>query len=270
MAICTAAQAVSASEYWVGYKEKATSAYSTVRDKSAFTANAGSNNYAYPAYIAGCNGQSWCAATVNLFILEACSSNKSDAKTVMHGVYPYINVTQIYDAAPASYKGRAKSWGGTWSPQAGDIVIFDWEHDAYRDHTGMVISVTSTSIVVREGNSSNMVKDNTYSLSASTLWGYVRPAYASATSGGTVAGSTNYGTDVTVKLPTLKYGSYGPAVKSLQRILYSYYGSAIAVDGKFGSTTSSYVQKLQAHLGIKNDGEVGVNTWTAFIRELDT
>ena len=270
MSKCTAAQAVSASAYWVGYREKASVSYSTTRDKSAFTANAGSNNYTYPGFLCGCNGQAWCAATVSTFIYEACGSSKTDAKTVLHGVWPYINVTQVYDAAPSTYKGKAASWGGTWKPAAGDIVIFDWEHNGSRDHTGMVVAVTSSSVTVREGNSSNMVKDNTYPLNSTYLWGYVRPLYSDAASGGTVAGAVKYGSDVSVALPTLSYGNYGPAVKTLQRILYAYYGSAIKVDGEFGTTTKSYLTRLQAHLGVTADGCCGANTWQAMLRELDT
>ena len=265
MAVCTAAQAIAAAEWWVGYKEKASVSYSTVRDKTAFTANAGSNNYSYPGYLCGVNGQAWCAAFVSTVMVDATGS-KTDAKTVMHGIWPYVNVTQVYDAAPSTYKGRRSAW----TPKAGDIIIFDYEQDNSRDHTGLVVAVSSTTITTIEGNSSNMVKKNTYSISYAGIWGYVRPLYSDAASGGTVAGTVKYGSDVSVALPTLSYGNYGPAVKTLQRILYAYYGSAIKVDGEFGTTTKSYLTRLQAHLGVTADGCCGANTWKAMLRELDT
>ena len=269
MSKCTAAQAVSASAYWVGYKEKASVSYSQSRDKSCFTANAGSNNYSYPGYLCGCNGQAWCAATVSTFIYEACGSSKTDAKNVLHGVWPYINVTQVYDAAPAAYKGRAKSWSGTWTPKAGDIVIFDWEHNNSRDHTGLCVAVTSTTITVREGNSGQMVKDNTYPLSSSYLWGYVRPLYADAVTGGTVAGGNTetVGSAVTVSVNELKNGCSGAQVKTIQRILYAY-GYGTTVDGDFGDDTETDVKKLQAKLKVTADGVVGRNTWTAILTKL--
>ena len=106
MAKCTAAQAVQAFEYWLGYYEKASALYASTREKSAFVLNKGAGNYTYMGHICGVQGQPWCAATVTTAIYDACGQDKSVAEEVMYGVWPYVACNQLYDAAPSNMKGR--------------------------------------------------------------------------------------------------------------------------------------------------------------------
>lgn len=256
-------------EYWVGYYEKATSAYATTRDKSAFTKNAGSNNWTYAGYIAGINGGSWapwCAMQVSLAILEACGSNKADAKAVMHGVYPYTNCGQVYDAAPSSMKGRR----GSWTPKAGDIIVFT-DNGTSRSHTGMVYAVDNSYVYTIEGNSSNMCRKRSYLKTSTYIYGYIRPAYAA---GGDVppVNPEKYGAVVysDVGLHELSKGCAGPEVKTIQRLIYArQINRNIAVDGEFGPDTKNGVIALQAQLGVAQDGCVGKDTWKAVLTKLD-
>jgi flagellum-specific peptidoglycan hydrolase FlgJ len=63
-------------------------------------------------------------------------------------------------------------------------------------------------------------------------------------------------------LPTLKRGSKGQAVKSLQQLLnYSGIGANLVVDGIFGSLTEISVIAFQKYNGLKADGIVGSKTW---------
>lgn len=64
-------------------------------------------------------------------------------------------------------------------------------------------------------------------------------------------------------LPTLRKGSTGGSVRTLQYLLNSRYG--IQVDGKFGPTTEKYVKKFQAAKGLRADGVVGDKTWGAIL-----
>ena len=268
MSKCTAAQAVKAMEYWVGYYEKTTSAYSTSRDKSVFALNAGTNNYTYAGYICGLNGPSaaWCAMQVSLAIYEACGNSKTTAKEVMHGVWPYTACNQLYDAAPTNMKGRR----GAWTPKPGDVIVF--QQNGVRTHTGMVYSADSSYVYTIEGNSSNMCKKRSYLLTDTYIYGYVRPNYAAASpEDPVIPGGNLYGPVVyaDIGLHELSKGCAGPEVKTIQRIIFARgINRNISVDGAFGPTTKSGVIALQKQLGLTQDGCVGKDTWKAILTKL--
>lgn len=269
MSKCTAAQAVSAFEYWDGYYEKASSAYASTRDKSAFEKNKGANNYTYAGYLCGVQGQPWCASQVTTAIYEACGNSKADAKAVMHGVWPYVNCAQLWDAAPSSMKGRR----GAWTPKSGDVIIFT-DDGTTRTHTGMVYAVDGTYVYTIEGNSSNMCRKRSYLKTSTYIYGYVRPAYAAGAE--PVITGELYGA-VCCKDPELHLlskGCAGPEVKTVQRIIYARgIDRTMVVDGDFGKATEAGVIALQKQLfpnaPSEWDGEVGAKTWTALLKALD-
>nr|WP_325300282.1 peptidoglycan-binding protein [uncultured Dysosmobacter sp.] len=270
MGKCTAAQAVAAMDYWVGYMEKATSAYATSRDKSVFTRNAGSNNWTYAGHISGLNGgtgAAWCAMQDGLAIYEACGNNKALAKEVLWGVWPYTNAGQVYDAAPASMKGRR----GSWKPQPGDII--DFQKDGVRVHTAMVYAVDDKYVYTDEGNSSDMCKRRSYLLTDTYIYGYVRPNYAAASGDDPAPIPVDqYGAVVykDIGLHELSKGCAGPEVKTIQRIIFARgINKSLDVDGAFGPATKSGVMALQRQLGLSQDGIVGKDTWCKVLRELD-
>lgn len=244
MSKCTAAQAVAAMEYWDGYYEKASSKYVTRRDKDVFTLDKGSANYTYPGYYCGIQGGAWCAMLVSTALAEACGS-KTDAKSLMYGVWPYASCNQLYDAAPSGRKGRR----GSWQPLPGDVIVFS-SNGSTREHTGMVIKVTASYVYTQEGNASNKCQQKKYAKTNSYIYGYVRPDYADA-------GEQT----VTVTLKMLKYGSTGDQVKTVQLILKGLGYTVGAVDGEFGSKTSRAVSDFQKDYGLTVDSVVGANTW---------
>lgn len=63
----------------------------------------------------------------------------------------------------------------TANAQPGDLIIFDWENDGTPDHIGIVESVNGNQITTIEGNSSDKVKQNTYTMGQSSLVGVVKP-----------------------------------------------------------------------------------------------
>ena len=270
MSKCTAAQAVKAMEYWIGYYEKASSAYANTRDKSAFEKNKGANNYTYAGYICGLNGPAaaWCAMQVSLALYEACGNDKTAAKELMYGVWPYTNCGQLYDAAPAGKKGRR----GSWTPKPGDVIVFT-DNGTTRTHTGMVYAADNTYVYTIEGNSSNMCKKRSYLLTSTYIYGYIRPAYA-ASSGDDPAlpEKDQYGAVIykDIGLHELSKGCAGPEVKTVQRIIFARgINKNLDVDGAFGPDTKSGVIALQKQLGLSADGIVGKNTWKKLLTELD-
>ena len=60
--------------------------------------------------------------------------------------------------------------------------------------------------------------------------------------------------------PTLRRGSTGPAVKSLQCALVRLGNSALGIDGRFGPATELAVRQFQKFSGLGFDGIVGPNT----------
>ena len=267
MSKCTAAAAVSGMLYYVGYLEKASAQYASSRDKICFEKNPGSNNYTYAGYVCGVQGQPWCAAQVSTAILDACG-NKSDAKSVMWGVWPYVACNQLYDAAPSSHKGRR----GAWTPTPGDVIIFS-SNGSTREHTGMVYAVQGGYVYTIEGNSSNRCQKRSYNLTDIYIYGYVRPLYAAGEE--PVIPVVQYGPVVCTdpELHLLSKGCAGPEVKTIQRIIYARgINRDLNVDGAFGDKTKAGVKELQKQLGFTGpdvDGEVGELTWPKIIKELD-
>lgn len=81
-------------------------------------------------------------------------------------------------------------------------------------------------------------------------------------------GVTQNQNNVELTLPTLRSGSTGETVKSLQRILHSMgysLGSKNPIDGNFGSKTCAAVKEYQKSKDLHVDGIVGRKTWTSLL-----
>lgn len=280
MSKCSAAEAVKEMEYWIGYYEKASASYATTPDKSAFEKNKGSNNYTYPGYVCGVQGQPWCAAMVSTAILRACGGSKADAKAVLHGVWPYVNCAQVWDAAPDSAKfwGHYQRWTlgkgerTAYLPQAGDIIVFTDDRKT-RSHTGLVYACDGTYVYTIEGNSGNMCRKRSYLLTSAYIYGWIRPDYAASTAEVTTV-IEQYGavccTDP--ELHVLSKGCAGPEVKTIQRIIVAAgIDAALKIDGEYGPATEAAVEILQEVVGLTGgniDGKVGKLTWPAALKKL--
>ena len=271
MSKCTAAQAVAAMEYYLNYYEKATSAYASSRDKSVFPLNKGSANYTYFGYFTGAQAQPWCAATVTTAIYDACG-NKTDAKAVMYGVYPYLACNQVWDAAPDNkkYWGHYQRWTlgkgyrKYYYPQAGDIIVFT-DDTKTRSHTGMVYACDNTYVYTIEGNSGNMCRKRSYKLTDSYIYGWIRPDYAASTE--TVKTTVEqYGTSLSIGLHVLSKGTAGAEVKTLQALLNAFGGAKLTVDGIFGAATKDALIAYQKTKGLTQDGICGEKTWGKLLK----
>lgn len=75
--------------------------------------------------------------------------------------------------------------------------------------------------------------------------------------------------EIKIIMNTVKLGSKGNEVKTLQRILNCYYGNEIKIDGSFGYITERYVKKIQKKFKLKTDGICGKDTWYYLLKELD-
>ena len=91
---------------------------------------------------------------------------------------------------------------------------------------------------------------------------------SSKPSSSTTTTSTREGKIVTIELNTLKKGSTGKQVKTLQRLLIieAYDLGSYGADGDFGSMTEKAVIAFQKKKGLEADGIVGKNTWNALLK----
>ncbi len=151
------------------------------------------------------------------------------------------------------------------NPQAGDIIIFDWNRNDNdpSNHTGIVESVYQkdgkTYVNTIEGNSGDRVARRTYALNDPDIVGF---GTVSGTGGGVTGPGTPPPSGGGVR-PTLRQGSSGPDVADLQRRLNELGFSAGTADGDFGPKTLAAVKAFQQSRGLAADGIVGQKTWAA-------
>jgi len=276
-----------------GYLEKA-----TTEQLDEKTANAGNKNYTkYARDLADVRffngrkqGTAWCSVFVAWCFFKAYGKAAALALLCQPS-----NAANNCGAGCKFARGYFKAKGQlyTSNPQAGDVIFFYSKDKSSISHTGIVYKVDSTYVYTVEGNTSSAsgvvanggaVAKKKYSHTYNRLAGYGRPAYgnigtetgtgAPATKdeqepskepGAASAGKTE-GKAVTVTLTTLRNGSTGAQVKTLQRLLSAmdYYNGE--TDGKFGISTAAAVKAFQRAKRLTVDGIVGKNTWTALLK----
>jgi cell wall-associated NlpC family hydrolase len=80
----------------------------------------------------------------------------------------------------------------------------------------------------------------------------------------TTAAKKTEGFDVST-LNTIKSGSTGAQVKSLQLLLNGKNGAGLTVDGDCGAKTVAAIKAYQTKNGLTADGQCGVKTWTKIL-----
>ena len=75
------------------------------------------------------------------------------------------------------FKDRGQWQDGGFTPEAGQIIFFDWEGDGETDHVGIVERVENGTVYTVEGNSGDACRQNSYSIGSSVIYGYGIPAY---------------------------------------------------------------------------------------------
>lgn len=75
------------------------------------------------------------------------------------------------------FMDRGQWQDGSFTPEAGHIIFFDWEGDGVTDHVGIVERVENGTVYTVEGNSGDACRQNSYSIGSSVIYGYGLPAY---------------------------------------------------------------------------------------------
>jgi len=136
-----------------------------------------------------------------------------------------------------------------------DLVCVVYKRrDEKMSHTGMSMGdgadgVIHCSTTVKRGNAYTDTPKWTH-------WGIPKGLY-------TTEELRKAGLDVADNTPTLRRGSQGDAVETLQAMLNAKYGYNLEIDGNFGSKTEVAVKDFQKKHGLTADGVVGAKTWKA-------
>ena len=260
----TAKQLVKIAEAEIGYHEKASNS-----NLDSKTENSGKGNYTKYSrdlhkagyYNGNKNGFDWCDQFVDWCFYQLCGRNKDKAE--------YLECQTGKYGAGCGYSLKYYKAAGRFdgNPKVGDQIFFKYTNDdSTADHTGIVVDLTATMILTVEGNSGGEVKHKAYQRNDKTIVGYGHPRYDAEESEKPKPVTIN-----NIGMPTIRKGSTGEAVKTLQRLLrqLQYVNldgkTLLIVDGNFGSNTEAAVKRYQQkHLnGV--DGIVGVKTWNKLL-----
>ena len=75
------------------------------------------------------------------------------------------------------FKDRGQWQDGGFTPEAGQIIFFDWEGDGETDHVGIVERCEGGIVYTVEGNSGDACRQRSYPVGSRSIYGYGIPAY---------------------------------------------------------------------------------------------
>jgi len=254
--------AVAAAE--VGYREKASLAQ--LEDPAANPGDRNITKYARDLYAAGYYGGhskqffAWCCCFTDWCHYMAAGKNRQEAQRVscQSGIY----------GAACSYSARYYRQAGRFdqTPAVGAQIYFgdgsSWKH------TGLVEAFDENTVTTIEGNTNNSVARKTYKRSSSTILGYGHPLFAEEDPSATAAPTepTASPEEAEILLPTLRIGSRGGAVRTLQLLLNGKHAACLVVDGAFGPKTRQAVCAFQKSRDLPPDSLCTPATWEALLK----
>lgn len=197
----------------------------------------------------GLNGRPWCV----IFLWAAFYKNK--AEKLFYGGKKTAYAPDLYNY----YKKHDQTFKDMTKAKAGDIVFFDFNANGMPDHVGFTEKNLGGGYVQTiEGNTSSTNQANGGRVERrkrhkSVILGFARPKYDKPKK------TAKKKIDVN-KLPVLKSGSKGAAVKKIQKLL------KIKADGIYGPETEKAVKKYQEKHKLKADGIVGPKTWKKILK----
>ena len=259
----------------VGHREKASNA--SLDDPQANAGSGNWNKYARDLAAAGYyngnkNGYAWCECFVDWCFWNAFGSEGQRIQCQTGD----LGAACIYSMQYYKQQGRCDM-----NPRPGDQIFF--YGGGTIGHTGIVTSVSDSTVTVVEGNSSDRVQKLTYRRGDSRIAGYGHPWYERAAES---TGKEKEGEPTpeivpkpapqycTVRLPLLKRGATDTAVESAQLLLihrgYDCGGRKSLLghetpDGDFGPATEKAVKAFQTKTALEPDGEIGSATWAALL-----
>lgn len=198
----------------------------------------------------------WCGIFIKYVIEKLCGN-----KELLEGCSNVAYVPTIHEWAKK--KGYIK-----YSPQPGDLVIFDWNcgnNKPERDHVGFCVKDNKNgTITTYEGNTSSIsngngdcvqqrIRDKKFVLC------YVRLPYKKTTTKKVT--KKKYTGEFPTALISIEKGTK-TNIKRWQKFLNWALDAGLTVDGIFGTMSMKATKEFQRTVGILDDGIAGTNTIT--------
>lgn len=224
---------------------------------------AGSNRTKYGKTF-GLNGEPWCSIFLWWCFQQAKCGNLFPHNS--NAAYAQDQVVSRFGGKWIMKKNTSRATRKAYLAKAkpGDIVCFDFGNmSAYRQHIGIVESVSGNYLICIEGNTSKKGSQSNGGMVVrqrriyTSICSAARPKW----SGSTPTPDAKY----SGKLPTLpkrgffKVGDKGEQVKLLQKFLV-WAGFSVGksgIDGDYGSATKNAVIEFQSLYGLSVDGGWG-------------
>lgn len=208
------------------------------------------------------HGKPWCDFFVDIaFIINF------GYETGIRMTYQYPQGSAACAQSAKYYKENNKFFK---NPEIGDQIFFFYGGDI--NHTGVVVNITSSTVVTIEGNSSDSVRKNTYYLTDNSIAGYGRPNWelAEANSFPELCDACTDVKENYILRNGTGLNNPDPIVVIWQGILYHRLSISQPmkkfIDGEFGGDTEYYTKKFQRENGLPDDGIVNTDDWKkAFI-----
>lgn len=213
----------------------------------------------------GWNAQSqpWCDVFVDVGFIETFGLDLASRLTYQ----PRGGFSALCSQSAQYYKNN-----GAWynSPQVGDQIFFNLSGGI--NHTGIVVSVSGGYVSAIEGNSSDMVRRNSYVIGSSYIAGYGRPNWAVVAASESPADPPAEETPAKPRprvecLPMLQRGDKSEVVRAAQFLLNGR-GCSVGIwgaDSDFGVLTLAAVKAFQRRNELEADGIIGPETWAALL-----
>ena len=211
-------------------------------------------------YNGGKNGYAWCDVFVDWCFVKCYGV--VGAKELLCQPDNSLGAGCLYSANYFKQHGRFHEH----NPQTGDQIFFTYREGEV-SHTGLVVDVTSYSVVTVEGNSSDAVQKRSYPLSDARIFGYGRPNWGAEAKEDDAPAAVPAQKATIGGLPLLKVGSRGEVVRAAQFLLNGRDANVgkWGADGDFGQGTRAAVLAFQRRNGLEADGEIGGQTWAALL-----
>lgn len=199
--------------------------------------------------------------------------------------YAWGRFMEVLGSTPKLSRGNAEDWYGYTqdgykrgqTPKLGAVICWRKgragnENDG-AGHVAIVEKINSDGSIVisQSGYKSSRFWTCTvkkgYALSGYVFQGFIYNPAVPSGSNNTL--DTGLEREVELKVNTLKKGSTGSQVKTIQRILACRYGlpEELVIDGLFGNITDKYVKAFQEVKGLIVDGIVGEKTWEKLVKD---
>lgn len=75
------------------------------------------------------------------------------------------------------FRERGQWQDGSYTPNPGNIIFFDWDATGDADHVGIVERVEKGTVYTVEGNSGDACRQRDYPIGSSVIYGYGLPTY---------------------------------------------------------------------------------------------